>query len=134
MPGNITDLHKLLTSNIIQTVPDAREHSFWAAHDELCAAIDIERGFSLPFRPDAFRINHETSEIEIYEIEVRSKLSAPKIEMLGALWQWWDGEEVDWLPVLFVVDRFGNMNRMELGDAASDNGWSTRARFGAEPA
>ena len=124
MPGKITPTHNSLVQIILDTVPGAKAIGFWSDHDALCERLNLEGGYRQPFRPDAHRFNPETSEIEIYEVEVRSRLTPQKIAMLGDLWEWWDGEEEDWLPVLFVVDRFGSMSRLDLRHAAFGTGWA----------
>lgn len=116
-------LHTKLIDQLIDGIPGVRQHGFWRAHSELCQHLDIEE-MRFGFVPDAWRINKNSSEIEIFEVEVHSKLKAHKIRILGEFWEFWDGECSDWLPVLILVDRFGNQSRMDLQSAVFGTGWA----------
>ena len=124
MSGKMTELHKTLIQKLLGDIPGCVTDGFWREHDALRKSLDLGP-LRVKIRPDAFRINHETSEIEIYEVEVESVLTPTKIRELGLLWDDWDAEgSHDWLPVLFVVDRYGNINRLDLMDAYHESGWA----------
>ena len=124
MSGKMTELHKTLIQKLLDDIPSCSAKGFWNAHDALRKSLGLEP-LRVRIRPDAFRINHESSEIEIYEVEVESVLTSAKIRELGVLWEEWDAEGThDWLPVLFVVDRYGNINRLDLMDAYHESGWA----------
>ena len=121
-------IHRRAIADLVATIPGATDKGFWAAHDELCDQERVER-FRHRFLPDAFRFNAEAQEIELYEVEVHCALSPDKIALLGDFWEAWDEEgDSDWLPVLIVVDRFGNRNRMDLKCALYGTGWAREHR------
>lgn len=109
--------HRTLIEQVLKDVPGSSAADFPKA----IAALQKSLGMTdaLPtFRPDAYRINHETQEIELYEVEVRHALPQRKIEDLGDFWFAWDAEgEHDWLPVLIVVGRYGGHQRIDLAHA-----------------
>lgn len=119
-----TEAHRRQIAAVLADCPGARSSGFWNEHGALCDREGIVRWRST-FLPDAFRFNAETTEIEIYEVEVRSPLTSAKIAVLGEFWEDWDGEgDSDWTPVLILVDRFGNRSRMDLMHAAYGTGWA----------
>ena len=62
------------------------------------------------FVPDAYRIDHEKQTIDLFEVEVTHRVPDAKMRQLADWWEAWDGEgEHDWLPRLFLVDRFGTI-------------------------
>lgn len=110
--------HQALIDQLISDVPGAAVYGFLSAVNELRTRLGCEAIPPLQWRPDAYRINVETEEIEIYEVEVRHAIPSSKIDLLGEFWLDWDDEgEHDWLPVLIVVGRYGARQRIDLKHA-----------------
>lgn len=114
-------LHQRLIGQLL-TLDGMQSHGFPEAHRNLCREV----GADIPdptFFPDAFRLNSEAMEIELYEVEVTNDLGSRKIETLGDYWEQWDSEgHTDWLPVLIVVNRYGGKTRLDLCDAYHKTG------------
>lgn len=115
-----TPEHVRFVSEILIEHPDARTDGFPAALRALRGRLGCEdEDFpAIHFRPDAFRLNEEAREIEIYEVEITHPVPANKLTHLGEWWAAWDAEdEHDWLPVLYTVNRDGVRTRRDLAVA-----------------
>jgi len=116
-PRRHTDAHRKHIADVLRDYPGAQaggfETAMHALHKEACGRSFGEMA-SPGFRPDAFRINRETSEIELYEVEITSALTDRKVIDMGMFWFEWDCEDCPWIPVLIVVDRYGHRNRIDL--------------------
>jgi len=104
---------------VIAGYPGAAIMGFPQAVRDLRARLKCsEPAPEIHFVPDAYRINEDTCEIEIFEVEVTHPIPARKLRDLGLYWSEWDAEgEHDWLPVLIQVDRFGTHHRRDLSIA-----------------
>lgn len=120
-------VHRRAIAELVASILGAKENGFWAAHERLCRAEGVAP-FRSRFLPDAYRFNTETQEIELYEVEVHCALTPAKIALLAEFWEDWDEEGgTDWLPVLILVDRFGNRSRMDLRCAVYGAGWASES-------
>lgn len=113
-----TQTHTNLIDGLVRDIPGCHKHGFRAAHralaDSLGVEVDLPRAL-----PDAYRFNEEAGEIEWYEVEVTHATPHAKICDLADWWADWDSEgENDWLPILVIVDRFGNRSRLDLAPYA----------------
>ena len=117
--NGFTQQHIDGVADILRSTPGARVVGFNAAVRELRSALHCDGpGPEIRFVPDAYRINHATSEIEIYEVEVTHPIPARKLADLGFYWAEWDAEcDHEWEPVLFQIDRFGTTHRRALSIA-----------------
>jgi hypothetical protein len=104
---------------ILADFPGAQTVGLSAAIDALRERLGCEGPSpAIAFVPDAFRLNEDDCEIELYEVEVTHPLTMRKLRTLGEWWAAWDAEgDHDWLPVLIQVDRFGDRHRRDLGVA-----------------
>lgn len=110
--------HQRMIADILRDYPGARVIGFQQALRALRDEIGAEDDIPPSFRPDAYRINRDTRDIEIFEVEVSCVLSPAKIAQLGDWWFDWDSEgRHDWLPVLILVDRYGHRNHVDLHHA-----------------
>ncbi len=66
------------------------------------------------FVPDAYLLDEAAREIRIYEVEVTNALSDQKIASLGMFWFYMDCETTEWVPRLFVVDRYGVTTELDM--------------------
>jgi hypothetical protein len=123
MSGKISPRHDALVQQVLAEVPGSAINDLPAALRALADEIGDPGLARIYFRPDAYRINRETQELELYEVEVTSPITRGKVRQLGDLWFDWDSEgDHDWLPVLFIVDRYGHRNRVDLEDAYNRTG------------
>jgi hypothetical protein len=119
-PNDTPSLHERLIRSLIESDPRMCRNGFWRAHRELTD----ELGFGLddfppdrPFLPDAYLFDRDNQEILLFEVEVSCPLTAQKIAAYGWFWFEWDGEgSTDWLPRLFVVDRYGHRNELNMAE------------------
>lgn len=104
---------------ILRDYPGARTEGFPSAVRDLRDRVGC-RGEepAINFVPDAFRLNEETCEIELFEVEVTHPVPTAKLADLGWYWSQWDAEDGhEWLPVLIQIDRFGTAHRRDLSIA-----------------
>lgn len=120
--GTHTPQHVRGVAEILETYPDARTMGFPTVIRDLRAELGCEDDPpEVHFIPDAFRLNRDTHEIEIFEVEVTHPTPISKLHELGVYWSYWDAEDNhEWLPVLITVDRFGQSRRFDLSLAYLD--------------
>ncbi len=113
-----TAAHKREIARVLEDCPGAKTKGFAAAHRALWLEIgghpnDLPR---TAFVPDAFHIDREARQLVLFEVEVSHGITDEKYRRLGEFWCDWDDEAGnDWLPVLVIVDRFGNRDPRDLG-------------------
>jgi hypothetical protein len=113
-----TSQHVGQIAAILRDYPGAAATGFPQAIRDLRASLgcDPDEDMAAPsFRPDAYRINQEAEEIEVFEVEITNGISENKLLKLGKWWGDWDAEdEHAWWPVLITVDRYGHRVRRDL--------------------
>ncbi|MGJ3625934.1 hypothetical protein AB5I41_01355 [Sphingomonas sp. MMS24-JH45] len=116
-----TQAHGQLIERILTDFPGAQTTGFKQAYRSLEEELDVwePTDFIIDFLlPDAYRINRETQELEIFEGRGHLRVTSRKVETLGMIWFYWDAECSNvWLPVLFIVNRYGQTSRFDLRDA-----------------
>lgn len=114
----LSSKHEALVESILAEIPGTKTRRFRAALNELCAELGMPAFDHLGWLPDAYRINRQACEIELYEVEVHHSLPDWKIDALGEFWFEWDCYGAhDWLPVLIIVSRYGVRQRFDLKHA-----------------
>lgn len=119
--------HSALIAGLCRTDPEIKTKGFWKAVIALSDDPD-EPVLKQPFLPDAYKINHATTEIEIHEIVRTNDVSHEKLLSMGWLWGDFDCEASDWYPVLYVHREGFQPRKVELcawyhkalADAAGD--------------
>jgi hypothetical protein len=113
--GKVT-LHERLIRDIVEADPRMMRRGFWrdvrALIEEL--GLDADELCAREFLPDAYLIDPTRQEINMVEVEVSCPLSDKKKQDYAWMWFCWESEDTDWMPRLFVVDRYGNSNEMDL--------------------
>lgn len=109
--GGITR-HEIAIRLLVNSRPDIHRNGFRQAVRELWAELadpELDDGPpQMPFLPDAYRIDRESEELILYEVEDSNPISPQKLAALGEFWFDWDCEgQHDWLPRLVTVDRYG---------------------------
>lgn len=105
--------HSALIADLCVSDPDIKTKGFWKAVIAL-SEDDEEPVRKQPFLPDAYKINHATTEIEIHEIVRTNDVSHNKLLAMGALWGDFDCEASDWYPVLYVHREGFQPRRVDL--------------------
>lgn len=116
-PTDTPSLHERLLRNLVDSDPRMCRNGFWRTHkaliDEL--GLDEDEFPQRAFLPDAYLFDREHQEIFLFEVEVSCPLTVRKQCDYGWLWFAWDGEgETDWTPRLFVIDRYGHQNELDM--------------------
>jgi hypothetical protein len=116
---NFTPEHIAGVAEVLRRYPGSATTGFPAAVRALRETLGCEdEAPAIHFVPDAYRINHEACDIEIFEVEVTHPVTFQKLYELGDYWFEWDAESGhDWLPVLIQIDRFGTHHRRDLSVA-----------------
>jgi hypothetical protein len=94
-------------------------NGFWRQHKALVEdlGLDQEEFPANAFLPDAYLFDHEAQEIRLFEVEISCPLTPAKMDAYGWLYFCWESEgSVDWLPRLFVVDRYGHRNELSMSE------------------
>lgn len=121
-PDDPASPHEQLIRDLVTSDTRMCRNGFWRAVTALAEELGEEGVFNrvtFGFLPDAYLIDRDECEILMFEVEHYGRLSEAKLRDLGAFWDWWDGSgEHDWLPRLFLVDRFGNRNELDLAERA----------------
>lgn len=105
---------------LIDSHPDMRRNGFQHSIRQLWAGLypdpeDADEVPTIQALPDAFRLDRENQDILIYEVEVTNPLSAFKLYEYGRYWSDWDCDDAhEWLPRLFVVNRYGHIGEIDL--------------------
>lgn len=114
--GEVTR-HELAIRMLVNSHPDMCRNGFAKAVRELWIELHADEDpdectepVRHPFLPDAYRIDREAQEILVYEVEDTCPISPEKLLRLAYWWFQWDADdEHEWLPRVFVVDRYGNV-------------------------
>jgi hypothetical protein len=92
-------------------------NGFWQSVGKIVAAegIDCDEICARTFRPDAYLIDNDRKEINIFEVEVTHAMPETKMDDYAWWWFLWECEgQSEFLPRLFVVDRYGHGSEMDL--------------------
>ena len=114
-----TTRHELVIRMLVNSHPAMQRNGFSRSVKDLLISLGADADYrdDFPpcrFVPDAYRIDHEAQDILIYEVEDTNPISPRKLEELAEYWFWWESEgQHDWMPRLFVVDRYG-ASRLEI--------------------
>ena len=110
--------HELAIRRLIDSHQDLCRNGFWEAIKQLCDELgedDVPTKLGFRFQPDAYRIDRQASEILLYEVEVTSLVTPDKMKLIAAFWEWWEASgDHDWMPRLFLVNRYGHQGEVDL--------------------
>ena len=95
--------HRAMIAALCESDPLIQTRGFWKAVERLAEELGY---WDLPrkgqFRPDAYKVNRQTCELEIHEIVNTHDVTRHKMLEMGWLWGDMDAESDEWRPVLFV--------------------------------
>ena len=119
MQNKSQEKHSGMIDALAGSYPGMKRLGFWKAVGDLATELGCEVETRKTFLPDAYRLNRETSEIEIHEVVRTHDLDHHKMKALGLMWEDWDCDAGhDWLPVLYIHRRSLPVQRVELSDYA----------------
>lgn len=103
---------KLVVDLLMMEDPSIRNHGFPSAlrqifKDNTPLAMVFRQGLrqTLGFTPGAFKVDSESQEVTLFEVEDFNKLSVQKLSTIVNLW--WILDDIGWDLQLIVVDRYG---------------------------
>jgi hypothetical protein len=118
-PNDPPSLHERLIRDLIASDLRMARNGFWRKHRALVEKLGMDQDefIARPFLPDAYLFDHDNQEILLFEVEISCPLSDLKKHNYGWLWFCWESEGAhDWLPRLFVIDRYGHRNELDMSE------------------